>query len=102
MLIMRGVNVFPTQIEEQILNVAGLAPHYQIVLTREQRLDAMEVVVEAMPGADRDARGALAGELAQRIKNFIGVSVSISIADPGGVERSQGKARRVIDKRPRG
>jgi phenylacetate-CoA ligase len=102
MLIVRGVNVFPTQIEEQILNVAGLAPHYQIVLSREQRLDAMEVVVEAMPGADRDARGALAGELAQRIKNFIGVSVSISIADPGGVERSQGKARRVIDKRPRG
>jgi phenylacetate-CoA ligase len=102
MLIVRGVNVFPTQIEEQILNVVGLAPHYQIVLNREQRLDAMEVVVEAMPGADRDARGALAGELAQRIKNFIGISASISIADPGGVERSQGKARRVIDKRPRG
>ena len=102
MLIVRGVNVFPTQIEEQILNVVGLAPHYQIVLSREQRLDAMEVVVEAMPGADRDARGALAGELAQRIKNFIGISASISIADPGGVERSQGKARRVIDKRPRG
>jgi phenylacetate-CoA ligase len=102
MMIVRGVNVFPTQIEEQILKVAGLAPHYQIVLKRERRLDQMEVVVEMLPGVAGGQRDALAAELAQRIKGLIGVSSSISIAEPGGIERSQGKARRVIDQRPKG
>jgi len=100
MLIVRGVNVFPTQIEEQILKVKGLAPHYQIVLTREARLDEMEVLVEATPAsADADARAASAAELAHHIKGLVGVTARITVADPGGVERSQGKARRVIDKR---
>ena len=102
MLIVRGVNVFPTQIEELILKVAGLAPHYQILLSRERRLDEMEVVVEALPGCDAAARMALVSELAQKIKDLVGVSATISVADPGSVERSQGKARRVIDKRPKG
>ncbi len=103
MMIVRGVNVFPTQIEEQILKVVGLAPHYQIVLTREDRLDAMEVVVEAAPtAAPADARLASAAELARHVKDSIGVTARITVADPGGVERSQGKARRVIDKRPKG
>jgi phenylacetate-CoA ligase len=102
MMIVRGVNVFPSQIEEQILKVAGLAPHYQILLKRERRLDEMEVVVEMLPGVAGGQRDALAAELAQRIKGLIGVSSSISIAEPGGIERSQGKARRVIDQRPKG
>jgi len=102
MMIVRGVNVFPTQIEEQILKVKGLAPHYQIVLTREDRLDQMEVLVEAAPSAARaDARQASAAELGHHVKGSIGVTARITVTDPGGVERSQGKARRVIDKRPK-
>ena len=100
MLIVRGVNVFPSQIEEQILKVGGLAPHYQIVLSRQHRLDEIEVMVEAMPGGDAGARQTAAGELSRRIKNLVGVSATITVTDPGGVERSQGKARRVVDKRP--
>ena len=100
MMIVRGVNVFPTQIEEQILKVKGLAPHYQIVLTREARMDEMEVLVEASPAAAQaGARQASAGELGHLVKNLIGVTAKITVTDPGGVERSQGKARRVIDKR---
>jgi phenylacetate-CoA ligase len=102
MMIVRGVNVFPTQIEEQILKVKGLAPHYQIVLTREDRLDAMEVLVEAAPAAaEADARQASAAELAHHVKGSIGITSRITVTDPGGIERSQGKARRVIDKRPK-
>src|SRR5262245_58551986 len=101
MLIVRGINVFPSQIEEQIFKVAGLAPHYQILLTRQRRLDEMQVLVEALPGLEGDARQRLATELAGRIKGLIGVSADVSIVDPGGVERSQGKARRVVDKRPK-
>jgi phenylacetate-CoA ligase len=102
MMIVRGVNVFPTQVEEQILKVKGLAPHYQIVLTREDRLDQMEVLVEAAPAAAQaDARQAAAAELGHHVKGSIGVTATIIVADPGGVERSQGKARRVIDKRPK-
>ena len=102
MMIVRGVNVFPTQIEEQILTIVGLAPHYQIVLTRRQRLDAMEVMVEALPEAAGDGRAALAARLEARIKSLVGLSAVVTILDPGGIERSQGKARRVIDKRPKG
>jgi len=102
MMIVRGVNVFPTQIEELILKVEGLAPHYQIVLTREGRLDEMEVLVEAAPAAAASgARTASAAELAHHVKGLIGVTARITVADPGGVERSQGKARRVVDKRPK-
>ena len=102
MMIVRGVNVFPTQIEEQILKVKGLAPHYQIVLTREDRLDQMEVLVEATPAAAQaDARQAAAAELGHHVKGVIGVMARITVTDPGGVERSQGKARRLIDKRPK-
>jgi phenylacetate-CoA ligase len=102
MLIVRGVNVFPTQIEEQILKVRGLAPHYQLVLRREGRLDEMEVLVEAAPtAADPEARAASAAELSHHVKGIVGVTARITVADPGGIERSQGKARRVVDKRPR-
>ena len=102
MMIVRGVNVFPTQIEEQILKVKGLSGHYQVVLTRENRLDEMEVMVEAAPdAASADTRAASAAALAALIKNNIGSSAKVTVLEPGGVERSQGKARRVVDKRAR-
>jgi phenylacetate-CoA ligase len=102
MLIVRGVNLFPTQVEEQILKVEGLAPHYQIVVTREGRLDEVEVLVEAAPrGTGEEARKSSAAELGGRIKGLIGISARITVADTGAIERSQGKARRVVDKRPK-
>jgi phenylacetate-CoA ligase len=102
MLIVRGVNLFPTQIEEQILKVAGLAPHYQIVLTREGRLDEVEVLVEvASTGTAEEARKSSAAELGRRIKGLIGITARITVTDIGAIERSQGKARRVIDQRPK-
>ena len=103
MIILRGVNVFPSQVEEQILRVGGLAPHYQLVLTRDGRLDAMTVRVEAEPGvAGAEQRAALAQELAQHVKGVIGVSVGVEVVDPGAIERSTGKARRVVDLRAKG
>ena len=100
MIILRGVNVFPTQIEEQLLATDGLAPYYQIELIKEGRLDAMRVHVEPEEqAASSDARQASARELARKIKELIGVSAKIIVSDPGSVERSQGKAKRVIDNR---
>ena len=100
MMIVRGVNVFPTQIEEQILKVEGLSGHYQVILTRENRLDEMEVLAEAAPGsASAEARASASVRLANHIKDVIGSSAKVRVLEPGGVERSQGKARRVIDKR---
>jgi phenylacetate-CoA ligase len=102
MMIVRGVNVFPTQIEELILKDAALAGHYIIVLTREGRMDEMEVKAEARPEvAGADARAAAGGRLAQQIKDRIGVTAKVSVMEPGGIERSMGKARRVIDNRPK-
>jgi phenylacetate-CoA ligase len=99
MMIIRGVNVFPTQIEEHILKDQALAPHYQIVLTREDRLDAMEILVEAAESATEAARASSATALQQRLKGSIGLSCNVTVTPPRGIERSQGKARRVIDKR---
>lgn len=102
MMILRGVNVFPTQIEEQILRCEGLAPHYFIELFREQRLDAMRVVVEARPDhAAEDARRRQAEHLSFRIKEMIGVSVLVDVRNPGAVDRSMGKAKRIVDTRPK-
>ncbi|RMF41659.1 MAG: phenylacetate--CoA ligase [Alphaproteobacteria bacterium] len=102
MIILRGVNLFPTQIEELLLLVPGLAPHFQLELTREGRMDALTVHVEALPGmTGEDARAKMAGELAHHIKSVIGVSAHVDVAQPGMVERSQGKARRVVDRRPK-
>ena len=102
MIILRGVNVFPTQIEEQLMQVKGLAPHFQIELTRPDRMDQMRVLTEAAQGSeDADTRKAAAQDLAHRIKSTIGISVKVDVADPGGVERSQGKAVRILDKRPK-
>jgi phenylacetate-CoA ligase len=103
MMILRGVNVFPTQIEEQLLKCAGLAPHFQIELVRNGRMDDMLVHVEAMPNAaSADARAASAKELAHHIKSVVGVSTKVKVGDPDSVERSAGKARRVVDNRPKG
>ncbi|MFO7857045.1 MAG: phenylacetate--CoA ligase PaaK [Paracoccaceae bacterium] len=100
MIILRGVNVFPSQVEEQILKVEGLAPHWQIELTREGRMDSMTVHVEATADhADDASRAAAAARLTAAVKGAIGISVGVQVADPGGVERSAGKARRVVDSR---
>jgi phenylacetate-CoA ligase len=103
MMILRGVNIFPTQIEEQLLKCGGLAPHFQIELVRAGRMDDMVVHVEAMPhAADEAARASSAKELAHHIKSVVGVSTKIRVGDPDSVERSAGKARRVVDNRPKG
>ncbi len=100
MIILRGVNVFPTQVEEQVLATDGIAPHFQIELYKSGRMDGMRVLVEALPhAADEASRDAAADLLSKRIKDLIGVSSEVHVKDPGGVERSQGKARRVIDNR---
>ena len=99
MLIIRGVNVFPTQVEEQILKVDSLAPHYQIEITRSENLDEMTINVELSPGADAAAKQPAAAELKKHIKDLIGVSTTVNVLDEGGVARSEGKAKRVIDKR---
>lgn len=100
MIILRGVNVFPSQVEEQLLATGGLAPYYQIELYKSGRMDAMRVFVEANPdAADELSRTAAARMLTKRIKDMVGVSTEIIVGDPGSVERSQGKAKRVVDNR---
>jgi len=102
MMIVRGVNVFPTQIEELILRAEALSGHYQITLRRDGRMDAMAVAVEARPEAWASAGlDAVATNLAAWIKTMAGVTASVVIGAPGSIERSMGKARRVIDLRRR-
>ena len=102
MIILRGVNVFPTQIEEQILKCAGLAPHFQIELKRTGRMDNMTVHVECAHGhTDEAARSAAARELAHHIKSVVGITTKIEVRDPNAVARSEGKAKRVVDNRPK-
>ncbi len=101
MIILRGVNVFPTQIEEVLMQVRDLAPHFQIELTRKGRMDAMRVLCEACDGVDPSGRAAAARDMSHRIKQMVGLSVEILVADPGGVARSEGKAVRIIDNRPK-
>ncbi|MBM7067381.1 phenylacetate--CoA ligase PaaK [Actibacterium sp. 188UL27-1] len=100
MMILRGVNVFPTQIEEQLVAMDGLAPHFQIELFHQDRRDAMRVHVEATPEcADEASRQTLAIALERRIKDSVGLSTEVHVDLPGQVARSQGKAVRVIDRR---
>jgi phenylacetate-CoA ligase len=100
MMILRGVNVFPTQIEEEVMATGGLAPYFQIELFSAGRMDAMRVLVEALPEAANDlSRQAAATMLTERIKDHVGVSVTVDVGDPGSVARSQGKAVRVLDRR---
>jgi phenylacetate-CoA ligase len=101
MLIIRGVNVFPTQIEELLLKMQGLTPHYLLEVTREAHLDDLTVNVECAHDVERDvsARERLSQLLQNQIKEKIGVTAHISVCGPGSIERSIGKAKRVIDKR---
>ena len=99
MLIVRGVNVFPSQVEELILGVPGLAPHYQLVLDKDGHLDQLTVRVEREAGADTPEAAALLGH---RIKTLIGVSARVEVLEPFATERvTIGKARRVVDRRPK-
>lgn len=101
MLIIRGVNVFPSQIEELILKVEGLSPHYQLEVTREGHLDALAVNVEW--GPEQPGSAAMyercAHELARQVKAYVGISVRVTVNPPGAIERSVGKAKRVVDRR---
>lgn len=100
MMIIRGVNVFPTQIEEQLLAIEALSPHYFIELGKQGNMDVMEINVELAQGAtSTDAKEKAAEMLKYRIKAYIGVSSSIKVHGLGGIPRSEGKAKRVIDKR---
>ena len=99
MLIVRGVNVFPSQVEEQLLTVDALAPHYYLELTRQGRLDAVEVHVETARAAGPEQKKAAAETLERRIKSWVGVSMQVRVHEPGSIPRSEGKAKRVIDKR---
>lgn len=101
MLIIRGVNVFPSQIEEQVLKQAALAPHYQLEVFREGSLDALKVNVELAPDAAVDACESVTRDLTEAIKSYVGVSAQVEVQMPGGVPRSEGKAVRVIDNRPK-
>ncbi|MDU8910110.1 phenylacetate--CoA ligase PaaK [Aestuariicoccus sp. MJ-SS9] len=100
MIILRGVNVFPTQIEEQLMTVTALAPHFQLELTRVGHRDEMRVKVEHLPATAGEAEAA-GRELSSRIKQVVGVTVVVEVSAPGGVARSQGKAVRILDNRPK-
>ncbi|MEU1278060.1 phenylacetate--CoA ligase PaaK [Streptomyces sp. NPDC005805] len=99
MVILRGVNLFPTQIEELVLRTPHIAPHFQLRLTREGRLDALTVRAEARAAATPDQRAEAARALAAAVKDGIGVSVAVEIVDPETLERSVGKIRRIVDLR---
>ena len=100
MIILRGVNVFPTQIEECLMATPGLAPHFQIELTRPDRMDEMCILCEAAIGqSDPAARSHAEALLVDQIKQSVGISVSVTVGEPESVARSQGKAVRIIDKR---
>jgi phenylacetate-CoA ligase len=101
MIILRGVNLFPTQVEEIVLRTPGVAPHFQLRLTREGRLDALTVRAEARAGAGPEIRDAAARAIAAAVKDGIGVSAAVEIVEPESLERSVGKIRRIVDLRPR-
>jgi phenylacetate-CoA ligase len=102
MLIIRGVNVFPSQIEELILKDPRLSPHYQLVVSRAGRLDELEVKIEPRTTPNKTQERELANDLCQQIKNWVGVTASITVVPPGSIERVIiGKARRVVDNRPK-
>ena len=96
MLIIRGVNVFPSQLEELILKCAGLAPHYQLELTRHGQLDSMTIHVERLHGADTEQ---VQRELRHAVKTYVGINVDVIAHEPGALERSAGKAKRLVDRR---
>jgi phenylacetate-CoA ligase len=103
MLIVRGVNVFPTQIEERVLAQPSLSPHYLLDLYREGHLDRMDVLVEMSPAharASESERRMIAEALQHDVKSYVGIATRVRIVDGGEIERSQGKAKHVRDRRP--
>jgi phenylacetate-CoA ligase len=101
MIILRGVNLFPTQIEELILSLPELSPHFQCVLDRDGQLDAMTVVVERRESVPDERAPESAAALTQLVKSSIGVTVAVDVVPPDSVERSVGKMRRIVDNRPK-
>ncbi len=99
MLIIRGVNVFPSQIEELVLQFPALAPHYQIELSKVGNMDALALRLEGQPGVQETVVQQQVGELRNQIKSLIGVSCDMELLPEGGVPRSEGKAKRVVDRR---
>jgi phenylacetate-CoA ligase len=99
MLIVRGVNVFPSQLEELIVRDPRLAPHYQIYLTRNGALDEVTLHVETNGDADEKTRDGCARSLAGAIKSYAGVTVEVRVVAPGTIPRSAGKAVRIVDRR---
>ncbi|MFF0744636.1 phenylacetate--CoA ligase PaaK [Streptomyces sp. NPDC004111] len=99
LIILRGVNLFPTQIEEIVLRTPALSPHFQLLLTREGRMDRLTVRVEARAGADAGQREAAAAAVAAGVKDGVGVTVDVAVVDPETLERSVGKFKRILDRR---
>jgi len=99
MMIIRGVNVFPTQIEEIILQIPALSPHYHCEISRPERMDILTVVIEAYEGISDIEREQAANTLRERIKTLIGVSTQIKVMPPASLDRSTGKAKRIHDLR---
>jgi phenylacetate-CoA ligase len=99
MLIIRGVNVFPSQVEELILDRPGLSPHYELEVSRPHRMDEMVVIVEGRPELPAGAHRAEALALGQKLKSMIGISAEVRVVASGSLQRSSGKARRVTDRR---
>ncbi|MCP4009413.1 MAG: phenylacetate--CoA ligase [Proteobacteria bacterium] len=99
MMIIRGVNVFPSQIEEILLQQEAMAPHYQIVMSRDNNMVGITVNAEARPGTGDADREKLADHVSESIKEFIGISANVNILPEGEVPRSAGKAQRVVDNR---
>ncbi|WP_329113253.1 phenylacetate--CoA ligase PaaK [Streptomyces sp. NBC_01465] len=99
LVIVRGVNLFPTQVEEIVLRTPALSPHFQLRLTREGRMDELTVRAEARPEATTDEREAAARSVAAAVKESIGVTASVDVVDPETLERSVGKFRRIVDLR---
>jgi phenylacetate-CoA ligase len=101
MIILRGVNLFPTQIEELILHTPALSPHFQCVLSRSGNLDELTVLVEHRDGVASDAAADAGAQLKRLVKSKIGVSVGVDVVAPDTIERSVGKMRRIVDNRPK-
>jgi phenylacetate-CoA ligase len=101
MLIIRGVNVYPSQVEAVLVGLPGLAPHYQLVVEREHALDCMRVEVEAAPGVVADAYPGIAASVTHHLKSLVGITTEVRVEAPGAIPRSQGKATRVRDLRPK-
>jgi phenylacetate-CoA ligase len=99
MIILRGVNLFPTQVEEIVLRTDGLSPHFRLVLSRAGRMDALTVEVEARPDCPPERRAPAGAEVARLVKETVGTSVEVAVVDPETLERSVGKLKRLVDRR---